>query len=386
MTSLKTKNYAFLFFLQYLCGTIILVIYMFYILNSCNDYILGNILSIIKRTIDLLGIIVPILLIIGGTINVAKVVLNPDDKKASKSIVNCFVSAIIVFLLPIVVNTTMKIISIANDGNTSVGLVEGGKTETFSISACWNSAKIVDINPKFSSAEDSGNTTVSDEQNKNKKDGDTGNNKGSSSSGGSGSSGSSSSGSSSKPTVTPTPSSNTSYKKAVVVGDSRFVWLKDYTAKDSRIDYIAEGNMGFEYLKSQISNIKSRDSENTAFVINLGVNDLYRPGIEKQYISYINNMAKDIKGQIYFMSVNPVIESMAKQNGYNTGWVNNANINKFNQALKNGLDSKKIKYLDSNSYLKINGFNQSDTFDGIHYYGPTYERIKQYILTQLNIK
>ena len=85
------------------------------------------------------------------------------------------------------------------------------------------------------------------------------------------------------------------------------------------------------------------------------------------------------------MSVNPVIESLASQNGYNTTWVNNANINKFNAALKSGLDSK-IKYLDCNSYLKINGFNQSDTFDGIHYYGPTYERIKQYILTQLNIK
>ncbi len=350
------------------------------ILSVCNDYILGNILSIIKRTIDLLGIIVPILLIIGGTINIAKAVMNPEDKKAVKNVINCFVSAIIVFLLPFVVNTTMSIISVANNDTTKIGITDGGKTETFSISACWNNIKTVDITPKFNSVNEKTNNSISNEKNNLNTKGST------STSGGSGSSGTSNT-AKKQPITTNTTTTNQNFEEVVVVGDSRFVWLKDEDAKkdDKRISYIAEGSKGFEYLKNQINNIKSKDNGKRAFVINLGVNDLYRNGIENQYISYINNMTKDIKGKIYYMSVNPVIEDMAKQNGYNTGWVNNANINKFNAAMKAGLNNK-ITYLDSNTYLKVNGFGKKDTFDGIHYYGPTYEKIKNYILTQLNIK
>lgn len=355
---------------------------MFNILNVCNDYILGNILSIIKRTVDLLGIIVPILLIIGGTINIAKGVLNPEDKKAIKSVVNCFVSAIIVFFLPFIVNTTMTIISVANNDQTKIGITENGTTQTFNVAECWNNAKTVDITPKFNSVNEKTNTSLSKEQNNNTK----GNSSTSGSAGNSGNKGSSTA-AKKQPITTNTTTTNQKFEEVVVIGDSRFVWLRDEDAKkdDKRISYIAEGSKGFEYLKSQISNIKSKDNGKKAFVINLGVNDLYRTGIEKQYISYINNMTKDIKGKIYYMSVNPVIEDMAKQNGYNTGWVNNANINKFNAAMKAGLNNK-ITYLDSNTYLKVNGFGKKDTFDGIHYYGPTYEKIKNYILTQLNIK
>ena len=137
---------------------------MFDILNVCNDYILGNIIDIIKKTMNLLGIIVPILLIVGGTINLSKAVLNPDDKKAMKSVVNCFASAVIVFLLPFLVNTTMKIISVANDNKTKIGINENGTTQTFSISECWNNIKTVDITPKFNSVNKNTNT-ISNEKN-----------------------------------------------------------------------------------------------------------------------------------------------------------------------------------------------------------------------------
>ena len=103
--------------------------------------------------------------------------------------------------------------------------------------------------------------------------------------------------------------------------------------------------------------------------------------IANQYISYINDMAKEMKGKLYYLSVNPIDENKAKANGYNTSWANNINVNNFNAKLKSGLDSK-ITYLDSNSYLKANGFN---TFDGIHYDRPTYLKIRTFILENVKL-
>ena len=123
---------------------------MFYILNTCSDYALKEVLGVIRRVISVTAIVVPILLIVGGTITLIKGILNPDDKKTFKTFTNAIASAVIVFLLPFLVNITMGIISSFGDVGSNVA---------FDISSCWTAADAKNI-----SSGDS-NVPISDEAN-----------------------------------------------------------------------------------------------------------------------------------------------------------------------------------------------------------------------------
>lgn len=63
-----------------------------YILSAiCSDYALASVLGIIKRIITILQIVVPIFLIIGGSITFSKALINPDDgPKAKKKFSQCY--------------------------------------------------------------------------------------------------------------------------------------------------------------------------------------------------------------------------------------------------------------------------------------------------------
>ncbi len=76
----------------------------------CRDSSLMGILSIVKRILFLIQIIVPILLIIWGTISFVKMVKNPEEKNGIKKIVNQFLAAAIVFFVPLSVNVLMGIL------------------------------------------------------------------------------------------------------------------------------------------------------------------------------------------------------------------------------------------------------------------------------------
>ncbi len=92
-------------------------------MNNCDNITLSTILSIVKRIILLIQIIVPILLIIFASISFIKLVKNPEEKNGSKKIINQFLAAAIVFFIPVIVNAVMMILGESND-----------------ISNCWNSA------------------------------------------------------------------------------------------------------------------------------------------------------------------------------------------------------------------------------------------------------
>lgn len=49
-------------------------------LNMCNEQSLKNIFDIVKRIMSLIQIIVPIILIIWGTLSFIKLVQNPEKK------------------------------------------------------------------------------------------------------------------------------------------------------------------------------------------------------------------------------------------------------------------------------------------------------------------
>lgn len=348
------------------------------LLSTCNDYALMEFLVIVKKVIKIIQIIVPILLIIGGSISLGKAVINPDDdKKAKKSFFTSIASAVIVFLLPFLINTSMAIISSYGD----VGINENGSNFALDITACWtNSTSHIDTNFSRYASSNKSASSISDEKNSkannstnnsNSTADNSSNTKNNTSKNNSTNKSSKKSNSTSKNNATnksSTSSNEQSHNKYVLVGDSRFVGQEQTGNKNSNSTYIAKVGEGLNYLKNVESTMKKYDNKNTAYVINMGVNDLYNAN---NYVKYINNLAKTYKGDIYFLSVNPVDEAKEKSYGYS---VTNAQIKNFNSTMKNNL--KNVKFLDSYSYLKNNGY---ETTDGIHYTSSTYKKIYNYI-------
>ena len=88
------------------------------------DKNLNIIFYIVKNILNLIMIIVPILLIIFGSILFIKLVKNPEEKNGIKKIINQFIAASIIFFIPLLVNVVMGIL--------------GNQT---SLSSCWVNAK-----------------------------------------------------------------------------------------------------------------------------------------------------------------------------------------------------------------------------------------------------
>lgn len=103
--------------------------------NNCtnNDGLL-NVLKLVRMIIRYLQILIPIALILWGTIDMGKAVIAGDEKKmkeAQKPFVKRLISAIIVFLIPFIVNLTINLVlEDANDWRN-----------------CWNAAGEGDYEP-----------------------------------------------------------------------------------------------------------------------------------------------------------------------------------------------------------------------------------------------
>ncbi len=89
----------------------------------CSSETLPGILSIVKRIMILIQIVVPILLIVFASISLIKLLKNPEEKNGIKKIINQFIAAVIIFFIPLLVNVVMIL---AGDSNE--------------ISSCWNNA------------------------------------------------------------------------------------------------------------------------------------------------------------------------------------------------------------------------------------------------------
>ena len=95
--------------------------------TACIDGSLLNIMRLVRLVIKVLQIAVPVGLILMGTIDMAKSVIAGDEKKikeAQKPFVKRIVAAIIVFLIPYIVNIAINlVVSDASDWRN-----------------CWNTA------------------------------------------------------------------------------------------------------------------------------------------------------------------------------------------------------------------------------------------------------
>lgn len=95
--------------------------------TCCNDYGLVTVLDIMRKFFDLLQLVVPILLLIMCMVQLAKMMANPDDKKATKQIFTKVIAAVMCFMLPVLVDTMLGLF---------------GSNDTFQVAACWEQAKI----------------------------------------------------------------------------------------------------------------------------------------------------------------------------------------------------------------------------------------------------
>ena len=93
--------------------------------TCCTDYGLVMILDALRKIMNLIQLIAPILLIIMCVIGFAQLMFNPEKKGGIKSIVNKFLAAVFIFFMPIIVDAVLLVLP-----------------ETFSVSSCWNQAKI----------------------------------------------------------------------------------------------------------------------------------------------------------------------------------------------------------------------------------------------------
>lgn len=93
--------------------------------TCCDDFGLVLTLDAFRKVLNLIQIIVPIILIVLSCIELIRLIGNPEDKKGLKKLINKYVAAVIVFAVPILVDVVLGIMP-----------------ETYSVSACWEQAKI----------------------------------------------------------------------------------------------------------------------------------------------------------------------------------------------------------------------------------------------------
>lgn len=155
------------------------------------------------------------------------------------------------------------------------------------------------------------------------------------------------------------------YNKFIFFGDSRFVGMQIFASADD--SFIANVGMGYDYLIQNLDNIENSYTDKSVIIVEFGINDLYN--INK-YIDKINELSE--KYNICYLTIYPIDENKAKNNGYS---ITNYDIDNFNEELKNGLNEN-ISIIDTNNYLKTIGYN---TIDGIHYDDDTYKIIYDYI-------
>ena len=94
--------------------------------TCCGDPGIAVLLNSASKVIDLIQIVVPILLMVMASIRFTQMVMNPERKGGLASIRNMFVASALVFFVPVFVNVVLSWLP-----------------DSFTISACWQQAKIM---------------------------------------------------------------------------------------------------------------------------------------------------------------------------------------------------------------------------------------------------
>lgn len=99
--------------------------------SCCSDYGIATYLYIMKRILNIIHIIVPIVLMVMVAVNLTQLMMDPDDQKKIKMnrFKNKIIAAVIVFFIPYIMNLTVEVISYS-----------GLSPEDFNLAGCYRAA------------------------------------------------------------------------------------------------------------------------------------------------------------------------------------------------------------------------------------------------------
>ena len=318
------------------------------IVSTCEDASLGRILLAVKNLLFLIQIIVPLMLIIWGSFALFQLMQNPDMKNGVKNIVNKFIAAFVIFMIPVLLNVVFSLVGESTD-----------------FSSCWNNASdFVNNNTTYIPINEKDKQTIinsSDDYEPGDKRSTNDNSNGSSKSS--------------------NKTSPSAANKVVFIGDSRTVQIYAYLTGDwnganyssggvhvvGNDVFVAQSGQGLSWMKSTgIPAASPYFGSGTAIVILMGVNDAYNIN---NYISFLNSNVRNWTSNgstVYYSAVTPCSGS------YNSL---NSNIVSFNNQLSSNLPNG-VHWIDTYNYLMSSGYN---TTDGLHYDQNTSNKIYNYI-------
>ena len=352
------------------------------VMSICSNPEVLEVMRIVNMAIMIIKIAVPIILILVGMITLMKTIKVGNDDllaKAKKQLINNALAAVVIFLIPTLVNVIVKVSdstnqyrdclyadsTIINDAYISraealVSKAEQTKTYNDYYDALNAVSKITNESDKagFKSRLDSLYEIIKsniDSENKNEENKGSGN-----SSGGSSESGNTSGG-----------SEISSVSGTIYMGDSRTNGLKLYGGLSSDEQVFAKDGGGYSDFLEHINSVNSVISNGKSYniVLNYGVNDLSNSSKYcEKYKSFINSV--NSKNNVYVMSVNPVNDSGSK-------FAKNASIESFNSTIKSCISGlKNVKYCDVYGSTSISNWTSKYlSSDSIHYNTEGYKYI-----------
>ena len=97
--------------------------YILDVIETCQNHALSTVLPVVKNIMGVIQLAVPIVLLVSFTIGFMKLSINPEEKDSFRKLLNKLLAAVIVFMLPIIINAIMGVV---------------GESTEFSV--CWNNA------------------------------------------------------------------------------------------------------------------------------------------------------------------------------------------------------------------------------------------------------
>lgn len=95
--------------------------------SYCSEAGVANIFYITKILFTILQVVVPIILIVSATFSLLSMMSSPDNPKAKKSLINKIIAAVVVFLIPFVIEIV-------------AGAIATGGGSKFNYADCWTNA------------------------------------------------------------------------------------------------------------------------------------------------------------------------------------------------------------------------------------------------------
>ena len=201
------------------------------------------------------------------------------------------------------------------------------------------------------------------------------------------------------------PAIGTKYSRVIFVGDSRTVGMSNTLKKQMSssvlrgVSFVAEAGQGLGWLKSEGYSLllkeieKSKSTKPIAVVFNLGVNSL---SSVNSYVSYMESIAPTLKSKnckLFYMSVNPVNNTLIIKEKGQSASRPEALVREFNNKIRTELAAD-YTYIDTYSILMKKGYGTWKSYtgsdatatvdDGLHYTVKTYKRIYYYCINYLN--